>query len=265
MKEKGKPLGHVVSRDGTTIGYEQSGVGAAVILVSGMLDYLANTQLATLLAPHFTVFRYDRRGHGKSGDTAPWSLEREVEDLAAVIEAAGGSACVFGSSGNGIFVLEASHKLLDRITKLAVWEPPYIVDTSRPPLPVDYQTQLAALLAQERRGDMVELFMTKAVGMPAEFVTPMRGQPFWNAFEAAAHTLCYDAAITGNFALPVERMATLTLPTLVMDGGTTPWLHHGAQALMEALPNAQLRTLDGQPHNADPTVLVPVLLEFFAG
>ena len=177
---------------------------------------------------------------------------------------AGGSAFVYGTSGCAVLALfAAAAGLVPKIKKLALWEPPFIVDESRPPVPQDYKEQLISLLAQGRRGDMVELFMTEAVGMPVEFVAQMRQAPWWPAQEALAHTLVYDADIMGDFSLPKERVASVTVPTLVIDGGQTLWLSHAAQAVAEALPNAQRRTIPGQPHNVDAEAIAPVLVEFF--
>lgn len=259
-------MGKVISKDGTAIAYDQSGSGPAVIVVGGVLgDRSQQAPLAALLAERFTVFNYDRRGRGASGDTPPYAVEREVEDLDALITEAGGAAFVYGTSGCAMLALEAAARgLAPKIKKLALWEPPYIVDNSRPPVPPDYKEQLSRLLAAGRRGDMVELFMTQAVGMPAEFVAPMRQAPFWAAQEALAHTLIYDATLTGDFSLPTERIASVTVPTLVIDGGETPWLSRAAQAVAAALPHAQRRTITGQPHNVDAAALAPVLVEFFS-
>jgi pimeloyl-ACP methyl ester carboxylesterase len=150
--------------------------------------------------------------------------------------------------------------LAPRIKKLAIWEPAYILDDSRPPAPRDYKARLTELLSSGRRGDMVELFMTQAVGMPVEIVAQMRQAPWWPFQEALSHTLIYNAEIMGDFSLPTERVASVTVPTLVMDGGTTPWLTHAAQAVADALPNAQRRTLAGQPHNVAPEAMAPVLV-----
>ena len=258
-------MSKVTSKDGTTIAFDQSGKGPAVVLVGGILgDRSQQAPLATLLAEHFTVFNYDRRGHGESGDTPPYAVEREIEDLEALIEEAGGSAFVYGTSGCAVLALEAAaYGLAPNIKKLALWEPPYIIDDSRPPAPRDYKAQLTERLSSGQRGDMVELFFTKAVGLPVEFVAQMRQAPFWPAQEAFAHTLIYDATIMGDFSLPTERMATVTVPTLVIDGGETLWLTHAAQAVADALPNAQRRTLKGQPHNIAPEALAPALVEFF--
>jgi pimeloyl-ACP methyl ester carboxylesterase len=255
----------VVSQDGTAIAFDRAGDGPPVILVNaGPTDRTANAPLAGLLAPHFTVLNYDRRGRGDSGDTAPYAVDREYEDLEAIIDEAGGSADVFGSSGGGILALEAAARGL-AIAKLAVWEPPYILDGTRPPVPADYRQQLDELLAAGRRGDMVELFLTQAVGMPAEFVAPARQSPFWPSMEAVADALIYDAMIVGDFSLPTARVAAIKVPTLVIDGGQTPWLSATAQAVAAALPDAQRRTLEGQPHNVDATALAPALTGFFSG
>lgn len=259
----------VHSSDGTAIAYDKSGKGPAVIFVGGALqDRMGNAQLAALLARHFTVFNYDRRGRGESGDTPPYAVEREVEDLEALINEAGGSAFVFGTSSGANLALEAAAQGLN-ITKLVLWEPNFIVDDSRPPLPKDYVEQLNEMVASGRRGDAVEYFMTKAVGLPVEFVTPMRSMPMWKGMEAEAHTLAYDGTIVrDNMAgnpVSAEQWASVTLPTLVIDGGETPWMSDGAQALAAALPNAQRRTLKDQTHDVAPEAIAPVLEEFFAG
>lgn len=257
----------VTSKDGTTIAFEQSGQGPALVLVGGVLgDRSQQAPLAALLARSFTVYNIDRRGHGESGFTAPYTVEREVEDLDAVITAAGGSAFVYGTSGPGVLCMEAAARgLSPKMKKLAVWEPPYILEGSRPPVPQDYKARLTQLSREGRRGDMIELFFTAAAGMPAEFVAQMRQAPFWAAQEAFAPTLVYDATLMGDgdFKLPKERLANVTAPTLVIDGGTSPWLSQAAQAVASAIPQAQRRTLEGQPHNVDPTAIAPALVEFF--
>jgi len=260
----------VHSKDGTTIAFDQSGKGSPIILVGGAFQHRSidprTAQLAALLAPHFTVFHYDRRGRGDSSDTAPYAVEREVEDLGALIAEAGGSAFVYGMSSGAALALEAASRGL-AITKLALYEPPFIVDDSRPRLPEDFATQLTELVSSGRRGDAVELFMTKAAEVPVEVVAQMRNAPFWPAVEAVAHTLIYDTTIMGgNNALPTERVASVTVPTLVIDGGESPmWMRNAAQAVADALPNAQRRTLRGQTHDVAPEALAPVLEEFFAG
>jgi len=254
----------VPSKDGTTIAYDQIGQGPAVVIVGGILgDRSQQAPLAQLLASHFTVYNFDRRGRGGSGFTPPYAVEREVE---AMLNAAGGSAYIYGTSGCAVLCLEAAARgLSPKMKKLALWEPPYIVDDSRPPVPQDYLEQLRKMLSEGHRGDMIELFFTKAVGMPAEFVAPMRQSPFWTAQEAFAPTLVNEAILMGNgdFKLPKERIAKATPPTLVLDGGMAPWLSHAADAVADTLSNAQRRTIAGQPHNIDPQALAPVLVEFF--
>ena len=262
----------VLSKDGTPIAFDRWGQGPALILVSGALSHRAITPVAAQLAallPRFTVFHYDRRGRGDSGDTPPYAVEREVEDLAAVIEAAGGSACVYGMSSGAVLALEAANRGL-AITRLALYEPPFVVDDSRPPLTEEYAQQLAGLIAAGRRGDTVEYFLTTAVGLPAAEVGPLRQAPVWPAFEAIAHTLAYDNAILGDTMagrpLPTGRWTAVTMPTLVIDGGASPVsMHRAAQALADILPNARRRTLEGQTHAVAPEALAPVLAAFFAG
>ena len=258
---------YITSKDGTRIAYEQSGQGPAVVIVGGILgDHFQQTGLAHLLTEHFTVYNFDRRGRGESGFTPPYAVEREVEDIAAMLDAADGSAFVYGTSGCGALSLEAAARgLSSRMKKLAVWEPPYIVDDSRPPIPQDYLQQLSRMLREGRRGDMLEYFFTQAVGMPTEFVAAMRQSPFWPAQEAFAPTLVNEAILMGNgtFALPKERFAKVTVETLVIDGGTTPWLSHAADAVAHVLPNARRYTIAGQPHNVADEAMAHVLIEFF--
>jgi pimeloyl-ACP methyl ester carboxylesterase len=260
----------VTSKDGTTIAFDRSGEGPAIVLVGGAFQHRAidpsTARLAELLAPNFTVYHYDRRGRGESGDTAPYAVEREIEDIDALIQDAGGSASVFGISSGAVLALRAAAAGL-AITKLALYEPPFIVDDSRPPVPKDYTQRLAGLLAEGRRGDAVELFMTEAVGMPAEAVAPMRGAPFWPAFESVAHTLPYEAAIMGDTlsgqALPAGRWEAITVPTLAVDGGASPaWAGNAVVALARTLLTAERTTLIEQTHQVDPEVLAPVLAEF---
>jgi pimeloyl-ACP methyl ester carboxylesterase len=216
-------------------------------------------ELAAHLAQAFTVYNYDRRGRGDSGDAAPYAVGREIEDLDALVAEAGGSAFVFGNSSGAALALDAAAHGV-KIPKLALYEPPFVVDDSRPPVPASYRTELAALIADGRAGDAVELCMTQAVGMPPEFVAPMRAEPFWAAFEAVAHTLAYDAAVMdgtmSGTSLPVARWASVAVPTLVIDGGASPPdMGSAATALVELLPTAQRRTLDGQAHDVAPDIL----------
>lgn len=259
-------MNKVISKDGTAIAFDKLGKGAGVILVcGGSVDHTSNAPLAALLAADFTVFNYHRRGRGDSGDTSPYAVEREVEDIDAVITAAGGSAFLYGTSSGAALALEAAASGL-AITKLALWEPPFIVGDSRPRPPADTAKTYTELVSAGRRGDAVEFFMAKVVGLPPEFVAEARNAPWWPAQEALAHTLAYDATIMGDYSLPTERAASVTAPTLVIAGGADfPWMRDTAQALADALPDGQTRTLEGQGHNVDPAVLAPALVEFFAG
>jgi pimeloyl-ACP methyl ester carboxylesterase len=259
----------VASKDGTTIAFDRSGEGPPIVLVGGALaDRSAAAELAAHLAPRFTVIAFDRRGRGDSGEAAPYAVEREVEDIEALIAAAGGQAFVFGHSSGAVLSLEAARTTPSLITKLALYEPPFIVDDSRAPLPADYVTHLDDLVSRGRRGDAVEYFMTTGPGVPAEVVAGMRHEPFWSSLESTAHTLAYDGTIMGDTMggspAPLRRWASVGVPTLVMDGGASPdWQRHAVRALVDVLPDARQRTLEGQDHGPDPEVLAPALVEFF--
>ena len=259
----------VVSRDGTAIAYDRMGQGPPVVLVLGALCSRTlgpGVKLAPLLAAHFTVFTYDRRGRGDSGDCAPYAVEREVEDLEALIREAGGSACVYGHSSGAVLALRAAAHGLS-IRQLALYEAPFIVDHSRPPTDGEW-AQIEGFIAEGRRAEALKVFL-KMVGVPAFVIAVMQWLPVWGKVSAVAHTLPHDGAIVREFQrgepLPAAAWAHMTTPTLAMDGGKSPaWMRGGMRALGSALPRAQYRTLAGQTHEADAKVLAPVLRDFFA-
>ena len=263
-------MNKVISKDGTQIAYETKGTGPAVILVDGALCYRSfgpMQHLAELLSPHFTVYTYDRRGRGGSSNSKPYAVEREVEDIEALIQRAGGSAFVYGISSGACLALEAAIKLGDKIRKLALYEPPYNSENTARQEWRKYREQLEKLLAANRRGDAVALFM-KFVGTPADQINGMRQAPMWPMFEAVAPTLAYDAAAMGeDRTAPVKRVSNVHVPALVMDGGANlafiPFMHDTATALGKAIPHAQHRTLEGQTHDVNLEILAPVLVEFF--
>jgi pimeloyl-ACP methyl ester carboxylesterase len=266
MTNKENPMQTVTSKDGTTIAFDLSGQGPPVVLVcGGSVDHTSNAPLAALLSEHFRVYNYHRRGRGASGDTPPYAVAREVEDIQAVINAAGGSALLYGTSSGAALALEAARQLGANIAKLALWEPPFFTE-GYPRPPADTARTYTELVAAGRRGDAVEYFMAKVVGLPPEFVAQARNAPWWPAQEALAHTLAYDATIMGDYSLPTERAAAVTTPTLVIAGGASfPFLRATAQALADILPNGQARILEGQTHDVAPQAMAPVLVEFFKG
>lgn len=260
-------MNKVISKDGTEIAYEKSGNGPAVILVDGALCYRSfgpMRELAKLLSPHFTVYTYDRRGRGESNNSKPYAVEREVEDIEALIEEAGGSAFVYGISSGGCLALEAAARLGDKVKKLAIYEAPYNPEPSTRKQWKEYRQQLAEALAENRRGDAVVLFMN-LVSTPAEMIDGMRHAPVWSMFEAVAPTLAYDAAVMGDDrSVPVKRAAEVVSPALVMNGTVIPFMLDTASMLAKAIPDAQHRTLEGQPHDVDLKILAPVLIGFFS-
>src|SRR5262245_58098895 len=241
----------VTSKDGTTIAYDQTGTGPPLVLVDGALNsrvFGLNGPLAAILADRFTVVTYDRRGRGDSGDTPPYAVQREIEDLAAVIDATGGPAYVYGISSGAGLALETACAVPAKVSKLALYEPPFVVDDTRPPVPDDAIRQVTDLLARNRRGAAVKLFLREDAQVPVAFVTLMPLMPAWGKLKAAAHTLPHDLMIMdgGQRGRPLQpgRWAPLTAPTLVMAGGKSPaWLQNAARALAEALPDASHRTL----------------------
>ncbi|MFI8966233.1 alpha/beta fold hydrolase [Streptomyces sp. NPDC053493] len=259
----------VISADGTAIAYERQGSGPAVVLVGGaFMTRHDSAALAGLLAGHFTVITYDRRGRGDSGDTAPYDVRREIEDLDALLQGpAGGSAMLFGMSSGAVLALEATARG-SAVSRLALYEPPFVTDDSRPPLPADYVERLTALVERKEYGEAVALFMTAAVALPDEVVAGMRQAPFWPAMEAVAPTLSYDGRIMGDTMsgrpLPVERWAAVTVPVLVGSGDAgAPHMLTGARELAAAGDNFTLRVFPGEEHTIAPDVLAPALADFF--
>ena len=258
------------SADGTTIAFEAWGEGRPLIMVDGATAHravnAANAEVAKLLSDEFRVYAYDRRGRGESTDTAPYAIQREIEDLAALIEDAGQPAIVFGWSSGSLLALDAAAAGLP-ISALALFEPPVVVDDSRPPLPSDYVEQLDAFVAAGQRDKAAELFMTAAAGMPAEFVAGIRQSPFWAPVEDIAPTISYDGRIMGTTMsgnpLPADRWAAIDVPVLVMHGDkTAPWLISGAEAMAAHLGTATLKPVPGENHSTEPSVLAPVLRQF---
>jgi pimeloyl-ACP methyl ester carboxylesterase len=256
----------VVSRDGTPIAYERSGQGPALILVDGALCSRAfgpMPKLAPLLARHFTVYTYDRRGRGESGDTAPYAREREVEDVAALIAAAGEPAYLVGLSSGGALALEAAAGGLP-VRKVLAYEPPYVAegrderDTDR------HEGELQRRLAAGDRGGAVKYFMKDMVGAPAPVVWMMPLMPWiWGKLKAVAHTLPYDAAVMSGFRVPAARLASVAVPTLALYGSKTDErLQRAAKAVAAAVPGARLQALAGQTHNVSPQALTPAVVEF---
>jgi pimeloyl-ACP methyl ester carboxylesterase len=252
----------VTSADGTLIAFDQLGFGPPLVLVAGAsCDRAVDARLAEELGRHFTVLNYDRRGRGDSTDTLPYAVEREVEDLGVLLDAAGGNATVVGLSSGAALAAHAAADGLP-IGHLVMWEPPFRLDAEGQRAVERYAAQLDALLADGRRGDALELFM-RTVGLPAEAIAGMRQSPYWPAGEAIAPTLAYDAAVMGNGALPVERFASVRAATLVLAGGASPhWMRDTARAAAEAIPGATFRELPDQAHDVAPTVLTAAVHDF---
>lgn len=256
-----------LSSDGTTLTFEAVGDGPALILVGGAFNdrnaRSAGTPLAASLKDRYRVFSYDRRGRGGSGDREPYDSAREIDDLAALLRAAGGAAFVFGMSSGGLLGLDAAVRGLP-IAKLAVYEPPVILEPRRVEQFEDLAEQLGRATAEGRRGDAAELFLTQVVQMPVQAVQGMRAAPFWRGLEALAHTLSYDVRITARGPARLTEVSTLAMPTLLLEGSASPpWMREAIARLGAAIPESTQRTLEGQTHDVDVAVLAGALRDFF--
>ncbi|MFE6286750.1 alpha/beta fold hydrolase [Streptomyces sp. NPDC057877] len=252
-----------MSRDGTPIAYERSGQGPAVILVSGAMSTGATVApLAGALSDHCTVLAYDRRGRGGSGDTAPYEVAREVEDLAALIEAAGGEAALYGVSSGGALALHAAASGLP-VRQVAVYEAPFALEDADARARAEYTERLTAALGEGRRGDAVALFLS-LTGLAPQLIEGARQSPMWSEMEAIAPTLAYDDQVMGDGRVPHALLTSVTCPVLALAGGASAeWMRQAARAVAEAAPEGAYRVLADQNHLVEPAVLAPVLAEFF--
>jgi pimeloyl-ACP methyl ester carboxylesterase len=260
----------VTSKDGTQIAYETMGSGTAVILVDGALCYRAfgpSKPLAEELKDRFTVYIYDRRGRGESGDTPPYATEREVEDLQAIIEAAGGSVMLYGISSGGALALETANRM-PAVSKVFVYEAPFITDTSRKLAP-GYVERMNELVSTGNRGGALKHFMRTGVGVPAFVVFMMQFMPMWKQLKEVAPTLVYDTALTAPMqasrTIPRGTWGKLTQPAMIVGGTKSDaWMRNAQKAIASALPNARHGELEGENHMVKPTSIAPMIKEFFA-
>lgn len=260
----------ITSADGTTIAFTAIGTGPALVSVNGAMSYRAfsptEQAVAQALADQYTVYTYDRRGRGESGDADTYTVQAEIDDLAALIAHAGAPAALLGFSSGAVLALEAALAGLP-VTGLALFEPPFIVTGDRRPVGPDYRERIQRLVAQGRPGDAVAQFLTEAAGMPAEFVAPMRAEPYWAGMEQLAPTLSSDASVMGQTMsgdpAALQRYAPVATPALVISSrGSDPWLAAGATAIAGLLPNASHQALPGENHDVSAEVLAPVLSDW---
>jgi pimeloyl-ACP methyl ester carboxylesterase len=256
----------VVTRDGTKIAFEKHGRGPAVILVDGAMgyrDHYGRRELASELATSFTAYAYDRRGRGESTDTPPYSVEREIEDLEALIDEAGGRAFLYGFSSGSVLALRAAAQLGSKVTALVLHEPPLEAgDESTKREFAEYDQRMNELLQANQRGEAVAFFLSQM--LPPEMIEEMRRSPGWAVMEGVAHTLAYDNAVMGDGMVPVELAKTACMPTLILVGDQSEaYKREVADILAEVMPQASRRTLEGQTTLAPPEVVAPVLVELF--
>ena len=260
-------MNRVVSKDGTPIAFDRVGTGPALILIDGALcsrTFGPSAKLARLLADRCTVYRYDRRGRGESGDTQPYAPAREVDDVAALIHHAGGSASLLGLSSGGALALECAVAGLP-VDRVIAYEPPYVDDDGTRG-GARHEAELQRLVESGRRGDAVVYFMRDMVGAPAFMTVVMKLLPWiWGKLKAVAHTLPYDAAVMTAFRVPRMRFASISRSVLVLNGTKTdPRLKAAARVIAETVPGAQHRELAGQTHNVSPAVLAPAVFDFLS-
>jgi pimeloyl-ACP methyl ester carboxylesterase len=252
------------SADGTVIAFERTGDGPPLVIALGAFCDRKTFVPPASLAEKFTVYTFDRRGRGDSGDTQPYSADREVDDLAAVIKAAGGTAFVFGHSSGAALALRAAAQGAP-VSAVVAYEAPYIIPGTRP-LAESPGTRIREMVSAGRPGDAVRFWMTDVVAGPPEMVSMMESSPMWAGLEAMAHTLPYDLELAGDQGIPEDYLAKITVPVLILGGANSPdWFRRTVRETAAAIPGARLMMLEGYDHGAPPEVLTPVLTEFFLG
>ncbi|HKX73509.1 MAG TPA: alpha/beta hydrolase [Candidatus Saccharimonadales bacterium] len=260
----------VTSKDGTKITYDKLGKGPAIILMGGALvSRSSDSELAQLLASHFTVYNFDRRGRGDSGDTKPYAVEREIEDIDTLITEAGGTVYLYGISSGAALALQATATLGDKVKKLAIYEAPYSEAQGVAEGWRTFRSKLSELLEANKHSEAVELHL-RNTGAPDAVIAEMKASPAWQGMETLAPTLAYDAAVVGeDRSIPVEKIAKIKATTLVMEGGasaeTMPFMRPTADKIAMTIPRAERRTVEGQSHDVNSKVLAPVLIDFFSG
>ncbi|MEA5454025.1 alpha/beta hydrolase [Sinomonas sp. JGH33] len=257
------------SADGTTIAFDRLGTGTPLVLVAGASsDRRINAGRAEALARHFTVYNYDRRGRGDSTDTQPFAVDREIEDIAALLDAAGatggpGGAVVVGFSSGAALAARAAAQL--PVRALVMWEPPFAVDDASLARARDYTAALRARLAADDHDGAFEVFL-RYVGTPDDAIAGMRQSPYWAGALRIAPTLAYDDAALAGGGVPADVFARITTPTLVLAGGASPaFLQAGPRAAAAVIPGARFAILDGQTHDVDPEALTTAVHDFVAG
>ena len=257
-------MSRLISKDGTPISYEKIGSGPAIILVDGAFcnkTFGPMPKLVPLLSPNFTVYLYDRRARGESGDTKPYTVEKEIEDIEELVKIAGGTASLFGISSGAILSIRAVAKGLN-ITKLAIFEPPY-VGNKNGKRPANAREELMKMIAENRKSDAVKFYLTKVMGAPGIFAFILRLTPNWAKMRANANSLPYDASVCGDFEMPKKQISAISIPTIVIDSIKSPEsLRKAAEMVATAIPTAERRSLRGSLHDVPAKVLVPVLTEF---
>lgn len=258
---------HITSKDNTKITYHVIGKGPSVILVDGAFCYSGfgpSKDLAALLSKHFTVYYYDRRGRGNSGDDQPYTVDKEIQDIAAIVSEAGGKAHIFGNSSGAVLVMKAAAAGLN-LGRLALFEPPFFVGSQKNLPPKDHRKKLKEYTENHEEGKAVTFFLTKIMGVPCILTLLMRLTPNWGKMKAVAKTLQYDSAVMEDFSVPYSLLKSIRQPTIIIGGEkSADVLKKSCEAVAESIPDAELLMLPKQNHNINVKVLAPVLIDFFS-
>jgi pimeloyl-ACP methyl ester carboxylesterase len=256
------PMQFVTSADGTNIAYAEQGSGPPLIFVAGAFnDHTAGASLAKVLARNFTVITYDRRGRGQSSDAPDYTMQKEIEDIAALLTVIGEPPALLGFSSGAVLIMEGARQSLG-FGKLILVEPPYLLDDSRPRPSKTSVLELKALVDAGERGAAVERFQAEYVGIPPEIIEQLRQAPFRPNLETIAHTTVYDATIVGDLSLDPELPEAIAQPVLIIAGtDSAPFLVETCKALADMVPNGRYAGIDDMNHDLTPA-LAPAIVKF---
>jgi len=259
----------IISKDGTSIAFDRTGKGSALVLVDGAFCYRGygvTPELVPLLSDFFTVYSYDRRGRGESSDIEPYSINNEVEDLKKIIEQTGEEPFICGFSSGAALLIQGIEKGI-KVKKIALFEPPYVAVSPDDKVPPDdAEMKLTNFVRQGKRGEAVKYFLTNVMGMSgiAVFLFKQFGKSLWEKNESVANTLSYDVAVMGNYSVPKKITASINVPTIVIGGENSPRnLRKAVEAVAQSIPQSHIKLLKGQNHSVPMKMLAPCLIDFF--
>lgn len=258
---------YVISKDGTKIAYDVTGSGPVMIYITGATcfrNFFPILDDVKILSKNLTVYNYDRRGRGDSSDTMPYSIEKEIEDLEALIQVVGSKVFLYGHSSGAILALNAALKLRKTIEKIVVYDPPYVHTEKEKFNYQDLAKNVLIKLSEGKNKHAMRKFLV-GIGMPKFFVWLLPLFPGWKTMHTLAPTLAYDIELSKDYP-PIELFRKIHIPTLVLVGSKSPErIRTSGTQIAAAISNSDFKEMQGQDHMVSAKALLPILVQFFGG